>query len=62
VLAAQTLGKATPAQAGVDGDVVLGVDGQATGGNSGVTTTNVCTGTRAIHPESPALDRRARSM
>src|SRR6266540_7490756 len=39
VLAAQTLGKATPAQAGSDGDVVLGVDGQSTAGVTGVSTT-----------------------
>src|SRR6266545_122123 len=39
VLAAQTLGKVTPAQAGSDGDVVLGVDGQSTAGVTGVTTT-----------------------
>ncbi len=39
VLAAQTLGKATPAQAGSDGDVVLGVDFQSTSGVTGVTTT-----------------------
>ncbi len=38
VLAAQTLRKATPAQAGTDGDVVLGVDGQSAGYTTGVTT------------------------
>jgi hypothetical protein len=48
VLAAQTLGKATPAQAGSDGDVVLGVDGQSTGGDTGVITTSLF----GLHGES----------
>src|SRR6266511_4222653 len=39
VLAAQVVGRATPAQAGSDGDVVLGVNSQSTSGITGVTTT-----------------------
>ena len=52
VIAAQTVGRATPAQAGVDGDVVLGVDNQSTGGITGVTTT----GTTGLHGKSTNSD------
>ncbi len=48
VIAAQTVGRATPAQAGVDGDVVLGVDDQSTSGITGVTTTDFS----GLHGES----------
>jgi hypothetical protein len=48
VLAAQTLGKATPAEAGHRRGRSAGVDGQATGGSTGVTTTDVF----GLHGES----------
>jgi hypothetical protein len=41
VIAAQTVVGATPAYAGVDGDVVLGIDNQSTAGTTGVSSSAV---------------------
>src|SRR6266540_6554990 len=41
VMAARSLAKAPPALAGVDGDVVLGVDNQPTPGTTGVQSSSI---------------------
>src|SRR6266511_1775722 len=50
VVAAESLTRITPAEAGVDGDVVLGVDNQLTAGTTGVQST----ASLALHGRSTA--------
>jgi len=52
VLAAESLGRAEPAQAGVDGDVVLGEDNQVTAGTTGVQSSTIT----GLHGRTTATD------